>query len=376
MKTFALGTNQVENETKREKLPVGNFTKKRIEDLPGRSENYTKQGEWLISLGIPLGNGFSEFAFWKSLYEKAKSHLCKVSHLNAMSIVGRHRILNANFYGRFRYWLWSLELNKEVDSWITSDAKSFLWTKNPEMEPTEKGSSKRIGKWINPAATPLPIKKGGGGVMNWKMHCASFPAMWVFKLISPREALWRVLVQGWLREGNFRCTDIFQNLSKARKKKLLLCIPKSANYLRLGLINFWDLKLRTNIDWQKIRPEEAEAQPLFENHAFTLSTNSAVHDFWRGAKFENLGDILTAQRTILSKREIKQKLANSHLGLSSASIDYRANQLDKLVKKIPPLIIGAVSSPGGWIRPLLQVTELGLFVDGHHLPATLPALQA
>ena len=112
MKTFALGTNQVENETKREKLPVGNFTKKRIEDLPGRSENYTKQGEWLISLGIPLGNGFSEFAFWKALYEKAKSHLCKVSHLNAMSIVGRHRILNANFYGRFRYWLWSLEMNK------------------------------------------------------------------------------------------------------------------------------------------------------------------------------------------------------------------------------------------------------------------------
>ena len=140
--------------------------------------------------------------------------------------------------------------------------------------------------------------------------------------------------------------------------------------------NFRDLKLRTDIDWQKIRPEEAEAQPLFENHAFTLSTNSAVHDLRRGAKFENLGDILTAQRTILSKREIKQKLANSHLGLSSASIDYRANQLDKPVKKIPPLIIGAVSSPGGWIRPLLQVTELGLFVDGHHLPATLPALQA
>ena len=82
MKTFALGTNQVENETKREKFSVGNFTQKRIEDLPRRPENYTKQGEWLISLGIPLGNGFSEFAFWKPLYEKAKSHLCKVSHLS------------------------------------------------------------------------------------------------------------------------------------------------------------------------------------------------------------------------------------------------------------------------------------------------------
>ena len=73
MKTFALGTNQVENETKREKLPVGNFTKKRIEDLPGRSENYTKQGEWLISLGIPLGNGFSEYLHSGSRYTKKQN---------------------------------------------------------------------------------------------------------------------------------------------------------------------------------------------------------------------------------------------------------------------------------------------------------------
>ena len=73
------------------------------------------------------------------------------------------------------------------------------------------------------------------------------------------------------------------------------------------MTNFWDLKLKTDIDWLKIRPEEAEAQPLFENHAFTLNTNSAVHDFWRGAKFESLSDILTAQRTLLSKSGIKQK---------------------------------------------------------------------
>ena len=105
MKTFTLGTNQVENETKRERKTS---LKNRIEDLPGRPENCTKQGEWLRSLGTPLGNGFSEFAFWKSLYGKAKSHVCKVSHLNAMSIVGRHRTLNANFYGRFSDWLWSL----------------------------------------------------------------------------------------------------------------------------------------------------------------------------------------------------------------------------------------------------------------------------
>ena len=78
----------------------------------------------------------------------------------------------------------------EVESWIISDARSFLWTKNPEMDQTEKGSSKRIGKWIDAKATPLPIKKGGGGIMDWKLHAEAYPAMWIFKLISPREDLW------------------------------------------------------------------------------------------------------------------------------------------------------------------------------------------
>ena len=68
------------------------------------------------------------------------------------------------------------------------------------MDQTEKGSSKKIGKWIDAKATPLPIKKGGGGIMDWKLHAEAYPAMWIFKLISPREALWRSIVTTWLCE--------------------------------------------------------------------------------------------------------------------------------------------------------------------------------
>ena len=52
MRTFAKGTNQIENVTKREKLPIGNFTSRPVSSLPGDPANYTKNSEWLISLGV------------------------------------------------------------------------------------------------------------------------------------------------------------------------------------------------------------------------------------------------------------------------------------------------------------------------------------
>ena len=187
-------------------------------------------------------------------------------------------------------------------------------------------SPKHSGKWIDKKATPLPIKKGGGGILDWKLHAESFPVMWIFKLINPREALWRNIVTAWLDAKSFRCTDIFQNLSTTREKLLLSCIPNKASYLRAAIIQFWKLRLRPKINWEKIEPELAEAQQLFENHHFSATKSSAVRDFWRGAGFENLRDILSPRRTILSKSEIESKLALV-VPITDAAIKYRTKQL-------------------------------------------------
>ena len=56
----------------------------------------------------------------------------------------------------------------------------------------------------------------GKSPMCWKLHAEAYPAMWIFKLISPREALWRSIVTIWLNAKSFRCTDIFQNMSSTK----------------------------------------------------------------------------------------------------------------------------------------------------------------
>ena len=186
--------------------------------------------------------------------------------------------------------------------------------------------------------------------MDWKLHAEAYPAMWIFKLISPREALWRSIVTTWLSAKSFRCTDIFQNMSSTRKQQLLSCIPKKASYLRTAITNFWDLKLRPKVDWEKIRPELAEAQQLFENHHFSTTKNSAVMEFWRGAGFEHLKDVLSPRRTILTKSEIASKLALV-VPISGPTIRYRTGQLIRLIDKIPAEIISAITKQIEAIAP-------------------------
>ena len=113
--------------------------------------------------------------------------------------------------------------------------------------------------------------------------------------------------------------------------------------MKRAITNFWDLNLKAAIDWTKILPEEAEAQALFENHSFTLSVNRKIQDFWRGSQFENLGDILSQQRTLLSKVGISHKLSVIDPALSKAALIYRSNQLFNLIKKIPQEVTDAVT---------------------------------
>ena len=352
MRTFASGTNQVENEAKREKLPVGIFKHKNIEDFPGNPANYTKKNEWLISLGIPLGNDFSEENFWKTIYTKAKAHICKVNYIKGMSLVGRHRILNANFYGRFRYWLWSLNVSDTIHNFITTDATKFLWRSSPDMDPKEEGSKGRSGKWINREASPLPLKKGGGGIMDWKLHAESFPAMWMIKIIAPREAAWKSFVTTWLNEGGFKPSDLFLDLSQPRKRDFLKCIPKGAQYLRTAIQNFWNLAVKSKIDWKTVHPEVARAQPIFENFEFSLTSNRSIIKFWQHHNFCTLADLVhVPENRLISRAEIKNKLSGLNPSLPKSQLTYRVNQLTTLVKSLPEKVTNSINASR---RPLVK----------------------
>ena len=68
---YEAATGMRVNASKTEGLLLGALRKSM---RPSRGVQWCKEGEWLISLGVPLGNQFNELEFWTQ-----KCHKCKAS---------------------------------------------------------------------------------------------------------------------------------------------------------------------------------------------------------------------------------------------------------------------------------------------------------
>ena len=201
-----------ENLAKRNYLPIGSFRNKDSLDFqyPGaqcvwstQKQKFINSGwyepsEFLISLGIPIGNSFDVSAFINGRYRSAKSKLASAFSIKTIGLVGKNRLLQANYYGMFRYYLWSLTFPHSTLRNIASDASAFLWRREPGLDANEEGTHRSLGKWIAEKATHRSVRTGGAGIMHFPSHVKAFYASWIRRLIEPREATWKEVVQHWL----------------------------------------------------------------------------------------------------------------------------------------------------------------------------------
>ena len=239
---------------------------------------WTEPGEYLISLGIPLGNGFDAFTFLKGKYTQAKNKLISTAFISDKGITGKNRLLNANFYGKLRYYMSPLVFPNKLIKAIESDANSFIWRRNPNLNADELGSSNHLGKWIAAKATYRPMKKGGAGLLSLKAHLKAYSAQWIRMLFEPRGACWNLIIDHWLP---FPRGMIIANISHYIKKRILNSIPKQASLFRLALRNFWSLGIKADLNYidNKIKePDFVLSFPIFYNHLFTIKTRNL--DLW------------------------------------------------------------------------------------------------
>ena len=96
-------------------------------------------GNHVIHLGIPQGVDINELEFWKTIYLKGKHAIINMKNFTRTATMGRHQLINACFYGRLRYYLWSLLLPKEIEQAIISDTKVMLWRKDPTLDGVPQG---------------------------------------------------------------------------------------------------------------------------------------------------------------------------------------------------------------------------------------------
>eukprot|EP00965_Chrysotila_dentata_P083232 2746207-Pleurochrysis_carterae.AAC.1 len=143
--TFCAATNMLENQSKRDILPLGKTSKSdptsRLTPTATNPEtgdtftpNWVERNNTLISLGIPIGNTPNMNTFLKAKYKGAKSALAKAHSIASISLIGRTRILNANYYGKLRYYMWTLQFPPWLIKAMESDATHFIWKSKPSLD--------------------------------------------------------------------------------------------------------------------------------------------------------------------------------------------------------------------------------------------------
>ena len=336
--TFCLATNMRENADKREHLPLGTYANKRGSFFdPTDDWEPIPPGSWATHLGIPIGNNLNQVDFLRTVYQRAKSSLARARGVPQMSLSGRHKILNANYYGTLRYYLWTLTPSEAMIKAVEEDSATFLWRKKPELDSSEMGSKKRGGKFIAAHATHRPVREGGAGVLHFRAHLEAFRAKWILMYLEPRKAMWKLIFDEWLQLPS-RGT-LLSPLTKKEKRAILSRLPQSASAFRDALKAFWRLRISQH---EKVLghkdPDSLRALPLFRNAFFKVLTKgvASAEEEWHPLGFSTLGSLFNQlDGTPLSSQQLKAELVARAPALNAKERRSRAKRLLKYQARSP-----------------------------------------
>ena len=101
---------------KREGLAMGSYRNKskRYMDKYAPGIEWAKEGEWVITLGVPVGNDLDHTKWWKHKIKAVRSRANRWSNLFRSGYFGRNLVVQAMYFGSLRYWLWSLHIDRST----------------------------------------------------------------------------------------------------------------------------------------------------------------------------------------------------------------------------------------------------------------------
>ena len=286
--TWCKATTMAENFKKREGMLVGPWNKTRQGTPTGviEGDKWLADGKHIRALGAPLGNDLDEEAWYTSRYRTVKNRIGQWPSLRRHSITGRNMLVQSILYGSFRFWLYFMIMPQSVIKLIEQDAKQILWATEPRIATNEMGSE-AAHRWIAEAASYLPTKKGGAGIMHWQSHCEAFYAHWIIRYLHPRKAPWKDIASIWIDDAHIGPAIIMT--SSVPDDDLMEDIPKRAHYLRRCMRAFLSLKIKQNLEIEDL---SIIAEPIWHNRRYDIDVRK-LHRWQEQLSTNRLYELLT-----------------------------------------------------------------------------------
>ena len=262
LKKWEKATAMHENEPKREGLLLGSL-RTNPQNAPNIVRRWTPDGESIRALGVPIGNDFSEVDWWMGKYRQVKARVARWPSLRRLSVQGRNMLLQAVYYGMFRFWLYAMVLPSSVIKLMEEDAKQILWAHVPHLDGTAEGSA-RCRRWMREYVSYKPVTKGGAGIMHWPSHCDAYYSTWIVRYLDPRRAPWKSVMSWFIRDDVIGDAIL---LSSSPDRNRHDSLPTGARYMRRCMISFHGLNLEQDTS---MLDYTVQAEPLWHNRRFTI----------------------------------------------------------------------------------------------------------
>jgi hypothetical protein len=254
---WCAATGMRENVKKREGLAMGRYRTQNLD----HGVKWAPEGRWCTALGVPLGNDLNEDKWWSEKITAVRRIASQWLTLRRSRYFGRNLIVQGMYFGRLRYWLYSLHMSKRTTQIVQKDADVLWWSRDPILEDLtdDQGNAtrnqKRVRRWVNKDTVIGPLKKGGLNNMDWATHVEAVRQQWVIRYLDPSEASWKRLWDRFIlydKKGNLKYPEgrevLLYNLSGWQKLTILANVPRKATYIRSCLKEFWKLKLHPKAD--------------------------------------------------------------------------------------------------------------------------------
>ena len=155
-----------------------------------RSIKWAGEGDWVISLGVPIGNDLDHDRWWRKKIQAVRNLANRWAGLYSASYFGRNLVVQALYFGRYRYWLWSLPMSRNIMEMIQSDADRMWWSRDPILD----GNRRRVKRFQAKHTAIGPRSKGGLNNMVWAEHVRGMQARWIMRYLHPARAAWKYLL--------------------------------------------------------------------------------------------------------------------------------------------------------------------------------------
>jgi exonuclease III len=322
--TYCDATGQSVNHTKTEGLPVGASRRQALPEYAGIA--WCADGDYITSLGVPIGNNFDERAFWLTKYYKAKSLMAQWYQAQSLTLTGRAMVANAMVYSRFRYLAQSINMPKDISQALESDVQAFVWNKELSFDPDKVGTPLTSRRWMAEGAQYLPRKQGGLSLPHWPSHVKALRAVWWPRYCDGTQSAWKQVLDEWIAHRfkedrgaiftTIPATTLLTPLSHRRG-----AIPK---FFTTGLRDFKSLTITpSNPFLPYLSKEEALAEPVWTGHRISLRNRSHLK-VWRGVgtapgelHFDRLSDaVVEGTDRLWTSPEVHAQLTQSITALT------------------------------------------------------------